>query len=219
MKRQLTIIAIAAIVVVLARPAKATLISINDPDFSFPVILDTQSRQEWVSLNRTMDHYTYNEIQAQLGPGGVFEGFNIATWGDLDLLFDNAGIYGANTTQDFSGAVELVRLFGPTTCLFWQLCVADGLYDPGYPVGPGDLIPNAYVIINYNPNWPPYQPDDITGVGVYEGGGELNPADGPFGPHIGIWLVRGSVVPEPSTFALLGIGIVGLIGYRWRRRK
>lgn len=28
-----------------------------------------------------------------------------------------------------------------------------------------------------------------------------------------------SVVPEPSTLTLLGIGAVGLVGYRWRRRR
>jgi len=27
------------------------------------------------------------------------------------------------------------------------------------------------------------------------------------------------VVPEPSTFALLGMGAIGLVGYRKRKRK
>jgi len=28
-----------------------------------------------------------------------------------------------------------------------------------------------------------------------------------------------AAVPEPSTIALLGVGAVGLLGYRWRRRR
>ena len=28
-----------------------------------------------------------------------------------------------------------------------------------------------------------------------------------------------SVTPEPSTFALLGVGAVALVGYRWRSRR
>ena len=31
--------------------------------------------------------------------------------------------------------------------------------------------------------------------------------------------VPAAAVPEPSTFVLLGIAAVGLLGYTWRRRK
>jgi hypothetical protein len=39
-------------------------------------------------------------------------------------------------------------------------------------------------------------------------------------PHE-IYQISGNLtpIPEPSSFALIAVGIVGLIGYGWRRRR
>jgi len=39
------------------------------------------------------------------------------------------------------------------------------------------------------------------------------------GSNRSICIVRALDVPEPSTFALLGLGTFGLLAYEWRRRK
>jgi hypothetical protein len=57
-------------------------------------------------------------------------------------------------------------------------------------------------------NWLP-----ITAVS-HDGGNTWIP-DGPNSPAV----MRVEGVPEPSTFVLLGMGAVGLLGFAWRRRK
>jgi sialate O-acetylesterase len=34
-----------------------------------------------------------------------------------------------------------------------------------------------------------------------------------------VWVGNATVVPEPSTFAMMGLGLVGLAGYSWRRKR
>ncbi len=36
---------------------------------------------------------------------------------------------------------------------------------------------------------------------------------------IGIVTLYGTPVPEPGTIVLLGIGVLGMVGYGWRRRR
>ena len=104
------------------------------------------------------------------------------------------------------GAVEdgMIAVFGGADAGFLNLTVTE-LYDPLadlWSAGPAMLFPTSE-----------------QGVGVtYNNTGIYSIGSGIFGPSE-IVVERLTLVPEPSTFTLAGLGLVGLLAYSRRRRR
>ncbi|MGA2253386.1 MAG: choice-of-anchor E domain-containing protein, partial [Thermoguttaceae bacterium] len=100
---------------------------------------------------------------------------------------------------------------------------------PVYPLSASQMGLNSY-------NIPSALLQDFTGTGVVSlpaststqtiltygnGSPYVNPPPSPTATMTAVatYYYSPAVVPEPSTFALLGVSIIGLLGYSWRRRK
>jgi len=80
----------------------------------------------------------------------------------------------------------------------------------------GGIEPNnsGYAYMIFGSEFRGISPGQWADGSAGSGGGIPNGND----PVIG-YLVEYEAVPEPSTFILLGIGAIGLLGYAWRRRS
>jgi hypothetical protein len=203
--------------------ARASFIELHDPniplgDGPYNITRDTQTGLEWLDIwsSRAMG---YSQITSQLGSGGTFESFRFATREELETFLRNAGLT-AGRNDDYGSLIEFLRLVGlnygtpyeslphclPGPCFtsIW------GIYDPGFAP-----VDNHYATAQIT----------ITHLGE-TGYGSVNfftptyPLGAMLGTEVTYWLVRDATLPapEPTTFALLGMGLAGL-GYAARRRR
>lgn len=191
--------------------------------------VDETTGLEWMDFGIN-NHLTYNQVAAQLGVGGLYEGWIIAQSAQTERLFRNVFLgLGVQPTHDEVDRVEIRHGNGTQASLWTEVYEIIGHnYDWSRSIGTHGLFRSAFgdgtgVFHNFsftefesiqpftdrltwldrtipNPNNPPAPPPPP--------GSDLREQT-----HLtySTMLVRGSVqVPEPTTLAIFTLGIIGL---------
>lgn len=200
MRRQSLICAVVA--ALLLEGVQAAFVSVDDPTYGTGAFTgDPGTGLEWLDITQALNR-SYNDVSAQLGPGGEFEGLRYATREDLVTLLDNffaesIVMSPANQVVDFQRATEFFGLFGSAflagSVPQGDIVRAQGFTSPGFYVGS-----SLYV------HYPPLlaYPNESSPTAFINFQHNTNQLDTPL-PYIGHWLVRENVViPAPASFIL-----------------
>lgn len=192
-----------------SQPAQATLVGADLFATDDQMLTrDTATGLGWLDLNLTLN-LSVNDILG--GSGGYLDsGFRHATENEITVLFTNAGIPRLNTnattpdgdpagrvTENYDGVVFLMGLLGCT-----GNCVTGG---PDFTSGFAALSELEA---------------QAASMDVWDGKARALVGNCCAGfdsrhPSMGHWLVR--QVPEPTTFAIFALGLLGL-GFSRRKR-
>lgn len=178
-----------------------------DQDWQTPgdakLLLDTDTGLRWLDLSMTAN-MSHDMVAANLQPGGVYEGFRLATQAEVLTLWSDVGIF--NTERDWVtnqyGAVRnLVNRLGPTVMLevglFPLATHTIGMVEGGSP-----LTANARWAMELT-----YAPDGLsTRTSANHYTWFTDAAD----EHYSTYLVA---VPEASVFPMMlaGLSLVGFV--------
>lgn len=196
---------------------------------------DTLTGLTWLDLSATQvagAPMALPDLQTQLGAGGLFDGYRIATWPEVHAFMTNAGVQNSTTTGPTSFTAADVAAGAAWSALIDETLVAS--------YGSNIFGSRGYVLVDdptLVPNYPIYpHPTNMLLVGYY-----LEIPGGPTAgwgqwtndfwlgrgfcdciiPGAGWWLVSESAaaVPEPATSAILAIGLAAFGFVRCRTRK
>jgi hypothetical protein len=118
--------ALIALVLALAPAARAQLSSADwQTSGDHQLMDDSGTNLQWLGLDETAG-MSFNQVSAQLGTGGEFEGFSFATPSEVETMFADAGI--PNVNAGFEGTAG--NLPGVTLVLdLWNADIA-GTFEP-----------------------------------------------------------------------------------------
>ncbi len=225
MRKFFTTLAIAILGISPATLTHAALITRDFSDGSGDALLtyDSDTGLEWLDTTIT-DGRSFTEVKAGWNGWTTTSGFRYATMAELRRLFVSAGVmpnflYDTYSTPsdvtDVDRIIALTRLFGPT--FIYE--------DEGSPLQRRSVM--GFVADDYSDN------PDYAGFGRYadvgfyqlgwttyawaqDGSSTQVQRSGQYG-GLGSFLVRESVitpVPEPTTLALSGVGLLALLALR-----
>ena len=182
-------ISLVAMALVLSSSVNATIVDLGN------ITRDTTSGRDWLDLTDTTNT-SYNQMLLEVGVGGQLEGWTIASYSDVEELFDNAGGDGNYPGTQTVLASNLLPLWGVTGFQpdeTW-FSVSDSGTNSGATSG---------VIFG------------LDGSLVYSSNFALKDQES---PGLGTALYQVSSVPVPAAVWLFGSGLLGLIGLA-RRKK
>jgi len=114
MNKQFKCILIASIALLFSMNAQALLVSEDSSFGAGSITRDTDTGLEWLGLDYTLTQ-GYSGVVSQLGPGGTYDGFRLATGAELETLFySSAGISSTNTSSTRAEIFNLISLVGYT---------------------------------------------------------------------------------------------------------
>lgn len=157
------------------------------------ITTDTLTNLEWLDLTET-ENYSYDQVETELMPGGMFDEYRRATEAEISNMFANFGLASGpvNSTH-----LEFINLFGATSSQ------GDYLESFGYALSNGSMA-LVYGLDFYTPG---ENYEVLTGGLMHNKGINF---DG-----FGSFLVK--AVPIPAGIWLFVSGILGLIGITRKR--
>lgn len=179
----------------------------NAPLDSMNLTLDTATGREWLDLTLSQA-MTYNAMVAQLGPGGMFDGFQHASNDDVLELWTHLGL-SSSSFPSFSSVADGGVLADAAIDLLGETGTTSGIR---FTQGTTTAVPfgTNHQILTIR--------DD--GDSTTVGNGSVG--DGTGGAQIGHWLFRQQsvAVPEPSSGVLMvGVVLGGVVVRRWNLRR
>lgn len=192
--------------------SQATAAAVIDQDWQTPgdenLLLDTATNMRWLDLSVTAD-MSHNTVVVNLNAGGLFEGWRLATQGEVLELWSHAGITNNERVwqmSQFTEVNDLVTRLGPTV-MFEQ-----GLFNIAtHTIG----MVEGGLTLSSTERWAmelAYAPDGLstrTSASYYTW--DVAVGD----PHYSTYLVQ--TVPTPAAVWLLGSGLLGLVGIARRK--
>jgi hypothetical protein len=170
---------------------------------SYRAFQDTTTGLTWLDLNNVFfTNHTYNTVNTLLAGSG----FHLATLSELQALQASIPAVPAN----FAGEAPIIGAnYAGSPFATGSRDLAWGIYEDG----------NALDGISYSWKYAGDLSWNFTGNAVGQSNAlmSVNSTD----QDLGAWIVGNgsSAVPEPGTFGLLGLSLVGAAAFRFRSRK